>query len=90
MEPQDAIELGRTALLTALLLGSPALVAALVVSLCVGLLQAVTQVQEPTISYVAKVVAIVAVLSLCIPWLLEFMMEYAVRSFTGVPWINGI
>jgi flagellar biosynthetic protein FliQ len=90
MEPQDAIELGRTALLTALLLGSPALIAALVVSLCVGLLQAVTQVQEPTIPYVVKVVAIVAVLSLSIPWLLEFMMEYAVRSFTSVPWINGI
>jgi flagellar biosynthesis protein FliQ len=89
METQDAVELGRTALITALLLGSPALVVGLAVSLCVGLLQAVTQVQEPTISFVVKLVTITVALSLCLPWLVELMMEYAEEMFTSARWLSG-
>jgi flagellar biosynthesis protein FliQ len=85
MDPETAIELGRQAIWTALIVSSPVLLAGLVVGLVIGLLQALTQIQEQTVSFVPKIVAMVLVLSLALPWLIGQMLQYSIDLITGIP-----
>ena len=85
MSPQDAIELGRQALVQTLLLGTPILVVGLVVGLVIGLLQALTQIQEQTIAFVPKIIAMFAVLMLLLPWLISTMVQYSSHLITSIP-----
>lgn len=85
MDPQDAVELGRNAIWTALLVGSPVLVVGMLVGLVVGLLQALTQIQEQTIAFVPKIVVMILVFSLTLPWLIAVMVEYSSDLITRIP-----
>jgi flagellar biosynthetic protein FliQ len=85
MDPQDAIELGRQAIWISLMIGAPMLVAGLVVGLVIGLLQAVTQVQEQTVALVPKIVIMVLVLSVTLPWLLHEMLQYSHDMIANIP-----
>jgi flagellar biosynthetic protein FliQ len=85
MNPQDAVDLGRQAVNVALLLGGPVLCVALVVGLIVGLLQAATQVHEQTVSFVPKLVAVVAALALMLPWLIDQMVQYSHDLIANIP-----
>ena len=85
MNPQDAIDLGREALWTALLIGSPVLLAGMSVGLLIGLFQALTQIQEQTVAFVPKIVAMVLALSLALPWLITRMLQYSTDLIEGIP-----
>jgi flagellar biosynthetic protein FliQ len=85
MTPQEAIDLGRETLWTALLIGSPVLLAGLVVGLLIGLFQALTQIQEQTIAFVPKIVAMLVTLTFCLPWLVSVMLQFATDLITGIP-----
>jgi flagellar biosynthetic protein FliQ len=85
MDPQAAIDLMREAVVMTLLLSAPVLVVAMAVGVVVGLLQAVTQIQEPTISFVPKLVAMLVVLSVSMPWLLTRMIEYFRGLVENIP-----
>jgi flagellar biosynthetic protein FliQ len=85
MDAQDAVDLGREAVITTLLIASPILVAGMVVGLLLGLLQAVTQIQEQAVSFVPKVVAMIVVLSLLLPWLINQMMQYSHDLIVNIP-----
>lgn len=85
MESDAAIELGRQALFTALLIGSPILIVGLAVGLFIGLMQALTQVQDQTVSFVPKVVCMVLALAVSLPWLLHMMMDYSEQLITNIP-----
>ncbi len=85
MDPQDAIDLGRQALLFALIVSSPMLVAGMVVGLLIGLMQAVTQIQEQTVSFVPKLVAMVLVLTLALPWLIAQLVQYSHDLIVNIP-----
>ena len=85
MDAQDAINLGQQAIWTALLIGAPVLLSGMFVGLLVGLLQALTQIQEQTIAFVPKIVAMVMVLSLAMPWLITRMVEYSTDLISGIP-----
>ena len=85
MDVQDAIDLSRQAIWTALLIGSPVLLSGMAVGLLVGLLQALTQIQEQTIAFVPKIVAMMMVLSFALPWLITQMMEYSKELISGIP-----
>ncbi len=84
MDVTDAVDLGREAVMVALLISSPVLIAGLVVGLAVGLLQALTQVQEQTVAFVPKIVAMVAVLVFSLPWLLNQMVQYVEDVFGNI------
>ena len=58
---------------------------ALAVGLVVGLLQAVTQVQEQSVAFVAKLAAMAAVLSLMLPWLLDQLVQYSHDLIVNIP-----
>jgi flagellar biosynthetic protein FliQ len=85
MDSNTAIDLTRDAILTALLLCAPVLIVGLVAGLLIGLAQALTQVQDQTVAFVPKLVAMVAALTLTMPWLLQRMLEYAEELFRNIP-----
>ncbi len=85
MDAQQAIELGRGALWTMLVIGAPVLVAGLVVGLLIGLFQALTQIQEQSIAVVPKIVVMVLVLSISLPWLVSQLLHYTTELIGGIP-----
>ena len=85
MDPNTALDLTRDAILTSLLLCAPVLVVGLIAGLLIGLAQALTQVQDQTVAFVPKLVAMVAALTLTMPWLLQRMIEYVEVLFTNIP-----
>ncbi len=85
MDVQDAIDLGREALWTMLLIGSPVLLAGMIVGLVIGLLQAVTQIQEQSVVFVPKIIVMLLVLSLSLPWLIAQMLHYTSELIGGIP-----
>ena len=84
MSHGTALDLAREALLTALLLGAPILLCAVVVGLIVSLLQAVTQLQDQTLSFVPKIAAMGAVLLYAFPWMLDRGTGYATELFQSI------
>ncbi len=86
MDFTDALELGRNAFWMALTTSAPILVVGLVVGLVIALFQAVTQLQEQTLTFVPKIAAMVIAASIFIPWIGERMIAFTVEMFTTVPW----
>jgi flagellar biosynthetic protein FliQ len=82
---QLVIELARNAVLTAVMLAGPLLLVALGVGLLVSILQAVTQLQEQTLSFVPKLLAVAAVMLLALPWMMQVIVKYTVALFRGIP-----
>ena len=85
MSPFNAIELGREAILMSLLVGAPVMLVAAGVGLLVSIVQAVTQLQEQTLSFVPKIVAMMLVLMLLAPWLIDQMVDYSTELFLQIP-----
>lgn len=85
MTPEVVMEYARDALQLALLLGAPLLLAALVVGLLVGVFQAATQINEMTLSFIPKLIALAAVILVGGPWMLRVITEYTIRLITGIP-----
>ena len=89
MTPETALtEIGR-GLQMALLLGAPPLIAVLVVGVVVGVVQAATQLNEPTIGFVVKAVALVATLALTGNFLLGKLVSFTTDLFHRIPHIIG-
>lgn len=85
MGAQEAIDLSQTALWMMILIAAPVLLTGFVVSLAIGLLQALTQVQESTVSFFPKLVLMVLALSVALPWLISVMVDYSRNLFLGIP-----
>ena len=85
MDAQVAVDIGRRAILTALLIGSPVLFVGMAVGLTIGLFQALTQIQDQTIAFVPKIVAMIAALGICLPWLIQTMVSYSEDLFVEIP-----
>jgi len=85
MDAQAAVDLGREAMNMTMLIGSPVLIAGMFVGLVIGLLQAITQIQEQTVAFVPKLVVMVLVLSLTLPWLINQMVQYSEDLITQIP-----
>ena len=85
MDSQTAVDLGREALSTALLIGAPVLLVGVIVGLLISLVQALTQIQDQTISFVPKIVTMALALVICLPWLIQRMMTYSENLITNIP-----
>lgn len=82
MSLDTATELVRQTLILALLVTAPMLAIGLVVGIIISLLQAVTQIQEQSLSFVPKVVAMVASAILLMPWISHRLVEYSALMFS--------
>ena len=81
---EDAIDVVRAALFEALLIALPILGAGLLVGLLVSLFQAVTQVQEQTLTFVPKIVVMIVVAMFLLGWISVRLMDFARAMFSGV------
>ena len=79
------LTMGQEALLMMLMVSSPVLGAALVVGLLVSLFQAVTQINEATLAFGPKLIAVIAVLAIAGPWMLTMLVEYLRRIMEAIP-----
>ena len=84
MTANDAIDIGRDAIMVSLKLGGPIMVLALVVGLVISLFQALTQIQEMTLTYVPKIVAILLAMILLLPFMLATLGSFTERLFDRV------
>ncbi|MHB8249696.1 MAG: flagellar biosynthesis protein FliQ [Acidithiobacillus sp.] len=90
MSPESIISVGQQAIWVTLLLSAPLLGIALVVGLLVSIFQAATQLNEMTLSFVPKILAMGFILVVAGPWMLHLLMDFTVRLFTDIPHLlNG-
>lgn len=87
MDPFDAMEFAKSALMVTLTIAGPMLIASLVVGVAIGLFQALTQIQEMTLTFVPKLVALGAVMLLSLPMIGKsmsaFMMQISDKIIAG-------
>jgi len=89
MLTDHVITLGREALTTTLLLAAAPLLVAVAVAVVMSMLQTVTQIQDPAITTVPKIVAVLVTLLICFPWLLQTMVEYMASVYATAPVVLG-
>lgn len=89
MGPETVLDVGRDALWMTVLLAGPLLGAALAVGLLVGILQAATQIQEMTLSFIPKLLALVVALFIGGPWMIQVLVTFSERLIVGIPGLIG-
>ncbi|HEX2055985.1 MAG TPA: flagellar biosynthesis protein FliQ [Nitrospiraceae bacterium] len=85
MTPEIVTEIGRQAIETTLLVSAPMLGLSLVVGLLVSIFQAMTQINEATLSFVPKVVAVFGALLLFLPWMMGLLIAFMTQLITNIP-----
>jgi len=85
MSPDMVVEHGVEALRMVLWLSMPMLIVALVVGVLISLFQAVTQIQEQTLTFVPKIIAVFLVMVLFASWMIEKMVTYTQHVFASIP-----
>ena len=76
MDAATAVDLCRETLMSAVIIAAPVLLVGMAAGLLVGLMQALTQVQDQTVAFVPKILAMAAVLLICLPWMLTRMVDF--------------
>lgn len=89
MTPESVLALAHRAMYVALLLTAPPLVISLVVGLLVSFFQAATQINESTLSFIPKLVAVTVMLVIAGPWMLSIALDYMREMFTSIPSLAG-
>lgn len=85
MTEEMVIHLGQDALRTTAMLAAPMLLSTLVVGLAVSIFQAVTQINEATLTFIPKMIVIAIVFILAGPWMMDTMSHYTVSLFENIP-----
>ena len=85
MTPELVMEVGRNALAVTVMLAAPMLVVALALGLIIGMIQAATQIQEMTLSFIPKLLGLVAVLAVGGHWMLALIVDYTRELITAIP-----
>jgi flagellar biosynthetic protein FliQ len=83
MSPEQASELIRDTLLLAMVISAPMLVIGLVVGIIISLLQAITQIQEQTLTFIPKIVSMVLAAIALMPWMSHRLMQYTIDMFSN-------
>ncbi len=84
MTEELVIRLGQDALRTTAMLAAPLLVSTLVVGLAVSIFQALTQINEATLTFIPKMIVVAAVFVLAGPWMMDVMSSYTINLFENI------
>ena len=85
MDPQAALTMGQNALFMILMVAAPILGTILVVGLLVSLFQAITQINEATLSFVPKLIAAIAVFAIAGPWMMTTLVDFIRSTLLSIP-----
>lgn len=89
MNAQSALSIAQQALFVTILISAPLLLTALVVGLLVSVFQAATQINEATLSFFPKLLAMFGVLVFAGPWMVAQLLDYVRRLFASIPGVVG-
>lgn len=89
MTPESVMSIGEHALTVTAILAAPLLLSALIVGLVVGMLQAATQINEATLSFIPKLLVVVVTLFVTGHWMLQTLMDYTRSLFESIPGLIG-
>ena len=89
MTSQYVIALGKEAIMLTLMVSAPMLVLGLIVGLTISVFQAVTQINEMTLTFVPKIIAVGLALLICFPWIINMLVGFTTRLFTSIPTLVG-
>jgi flagellar biosynthetic protein FliQ len=89
MTPETVMTVGTRALEITLMLAAPLLLVALVTGLLVGVFQAATQINEMTLSFIPKLLAIAAAIAVAGPWMIRLIVDYTRELIQGIPGLIG-
>ncbi len=85
MSPDYCVELLKSLMMQVLIISSPLLLTGMAVGLVVSLFQAVTSIQEQTLTFVPKALAVVGMLFMILPWMVRTMIDYTIGIFDKLP-----
>jgi flagellar biosynthetic protein FliQ len=85
MNAQFAVEMLKSLMLVAVAVATPILLTAMIVGLAISLFQSVTSIQEQTLAFVPKALAIVGLLIVILPWILRTLIEFATSVIEKMP-----
>jgi flagellar biosynthetic protein FliQ len=89
MTPEMVLDIGKEAGEIIILISAPPLLTGLILGLAISLLQAATQIQEMTLSFIPKLVGIGASLIIAGPWMLSLITDYVTRLYHSIPSLIG-
>ena len=85
MTPDQAVQIAREAMIITLLLAAPILGFGLVVGLIVSVFQAVTQINEMTLTFIPKIIAAAAAFAIFMPWMIQTIVDFTTDLFLSLP-----
>ena len=89
MTPESVMVMGQEAMRVALMMAAPLLLVAMVSGLIISILQAATQINEQTLSFIPKILAVAATGVIAGPWMLNLLLDYIRTLFSNLPYIIG-
>jgi flagellar biosynthetic protein FliQ len=89
MTPETVMTIGTRALEVTLMLSAPLLLVALITGLLVGVFQAATQINEMTLSFIPKLLALAAAIAIAGPWMIRLIVDYTRELIMSIPALIG-
>ena len=89
MTPESVMTMGRHAMEVTLMIAAPMLLVALIIGLIVSIFQAATQINEATLSFIPKLLAVFATIVIAGPWMIGQMVDYIRQLFGSIPTLVG-
>lgn len=89
MDTQTVIAIGREALTVTLLVAGPMLLVGLVIGLIISIFQSVTQINEMTLTFVPKILAVALTLLIFLPWMVNTLVDFTNHMFAMIPTLVG-
>lgn len=89
MTVEYVLALGRDAISLTLMIAAPMLILALLVGVTISILQAVTQIQEMTLTFVPKIVAVATALLIFLPWIISRLVNFTTQLYGNIPNLVG-
>jgi len=85
MTTEWVMTLGRDAIFLTLIISAPMLVLGLIVGVLISILQAVTQVQEMTLTFIPKILAVAVALLIFLPWIINRLITFTIQLYGSIP-----
>lgn len=89
MTPENVMDLTHSTLLVTAMIAAPLLLTALVTGLVIGMLQAATQINEATLSFIPKLLVLVLMLFVSGPWILRVLIDFTRNLYASIPGMIG-
>jgi len=90
MTPDFVLSVGKETVKMVLFISAPMLGAGMIIGLIIAILQSATQIQEMTLTFVPKIIAVLVALLFFLPWMLQTMVEYTTQLITNIPFVIGL